>query len=48
MKENVNLVIALSPILNVKDTGLLNKVFVYYFSKIEPLIPYFRLFKAFP
>ena len=48
MKENINLVIALSPILYVEDTGFLNKVFVFYFSKIEPFIPHFKLFRAFP
>ncbi len=48
MKKNINLVIALSPILYVEDTGFLNKVFVFYFSKIEPLIPRFKLFRAFP
>jgi len=48
MKENINLVIALSPILYVEDTGFLNKVFIFFFVKIEPFVPHFKLFRAFP
>ena len=48
MKENVNLIIALCPILFVEDTGLLNKAMVQFFREIEPLVPRFRLFRAYP
>ena len=48
MNENVNLIIALSPILYVEDTGLVNKITLLFFRYIEPFVPIFRIYKSFP
>lgn len=48
MNENVNLIIALSPILYVEETGIINQIALLLFRYIEPFVPHLRLYRSSP